>query len=1004
MAQGSSNPSLDLKKVAGTTVDTNTGNASAGTQRVVLATNQPPIAVTGTFYQATQPVSIAASVAVTGPLTDTQLRATAIPVSIASVPSHAVTNVGTFAVQAASTQVLGSAATRWYTQISDGTNSPAIKAASTAAVATDPAIVVAVSPNNSVTVSQATAANLNATVTGTVELGANSLAALESISITVPGTVDLGEISLTALETIKVTSDIPGNFQSRVYGAVTTAAPAYTNATDNVLSLTTSGALRVDVMSALPAGTNAIGKLAANTGVDIGDVDVTSIIAGTGATNLGKAVDGAAGATDTGVMALAVRDDALTALTPADNDYTQLRVTSVGRLWTSAVIDTALPTGTNSIGTVILGAGSAAVGKLSANDGVDIGDVTINNASIAVTNAGTFAVQVDGAALTSLQLLDDVIQTDGGTASGTTKFFQVGGTDGTQAKIISTNSFGHINIADGGNSITVDGTFWQTTQPVSGTVTINAIPTGTNSIGNIGTVSTVTNLSQLGGTAISMNTGVRDAGTQRVTIATNDSVPVTGTFWQATQPVSGPLTDTQLRASAVPVSLASLPALATGSNTIGAVNIAASQTLATVTTVSTVTNLSQLGGTAISMNTGGRDAGTQRVTIATDDIVPVTGTFWQATQPISGTVSINSIPTGANAIGSITNTSFAVTQATAANLNATVTGVVELGATSLAALENISITVPGTVDLGTISLTALESITVTSSTPNNFQSKVYGAVTTAAPAYTSDFDNALSLTTSGALRVDGSAVTQPVSGTFWQTTQPVSLASLPALSAGTNAIGKLAANSGVTIGAVEIAASQSIAVTGTFYQATQPVSLASLPALASGSNSIGTVVLTAETTKVIGTVNVAASQTIAVTQATAANLNATVTIAANQTVQTAATPQNTAAYAPSNATNPTSAYVTSLVIKASAGTLYAITGYNSKTSSQFIQVHDTTSLPSNGVAPVIIFIVPASSNFSLDLTPYGRFFSNGITVCNSSTGPSLTLGTSADCWFDAQYK
>jgi hypothetical protein len=32
------------------------------------------------------------------------------------------------------------------------------------------------------------------------------------------------------------------------------------------------------------------------------------------------------------------------------------------------------------------------------------------------------------------------------------------------------------------------------------------------------------------------------------------AVPVTGTFWQATQPVSGPLTDSELRASAVPVS------------------------------------------------------------------------------------------------------------------------------------------------------------------------------------------------------------------------------------------------------------------------------------------------------------------------------------------------------------------------------------------------------------------------------------------------------------------
>lgn len=39
--------------------------------------------------------------------------------------------------------------------------------------------------------------------------------------------------------------------------------------------------VQVDVVAALPAGTNAIGKLAANSGVDIGDVDVTSIAAGT---------------------------------------------------------------------------------------------------------------------------------------------------------------------------------------------------------------------------------------------------------------------------------------------------------------------------------------------------------------------------------------------------------------------------------------------------------------------------------------------------------------------------------------------------------------------------------------------------------------------------------------------------------------------------------------------------------------------------------------------------
>lgn len=39
--------------------------------------------------------------------------------------------------------------------------------------------------------------------------------------------------------------------------------------------------MQVDVVGALPAGTNAIGKLAANSGVDIGDVDVTSSVSST---------------------------------------------------------------------------------------------------------------------------------------------------------------------------------------------------------------------------------------------------------------------------------------------------------------------------------------------------------------------------------------------------------------------------------------------------------------------------------------------------------------------------------------------------------------------------------------------------------------------------------------------------------------------------------------------------------------------------------------------------
>jgi hypothetical protein len=65
-----------------------------------------------------------------------------------------------------------------------------------------------------------------------------------------------------------------------------------------------------------------------------------------------------------------------------------------------------------------------------------------------------------------------------------------------------------------------------------------------------------------------------------------------------------------------------------------------------------------------------------------------------------------------------------------------------------------------------------------------------------------------------ALKVDGSAVTQPVSGTFWQATQPVSIA------------GTVTVSGALTDTQLRATA---VPVSGTFWQATQPVSAASLP-------------------------------------------------------------------------------------------------------------------------------------------------------------------------------
>lgn len=89
--------------------------------------------------------------------------------------------------------------------------------------------------------------------------------------------------------------------------------------------------------------------LAANSGVDVGDVDILSVIPGTGATNLGKAIDTAAGGTDTGVGALAVRDDALAGITPAEGDYTTLLVDASGALWVNISAGTVSISGTVTV-------------------------------------------------------------------------------------------------------------------------------------------------------------------------------------------------------------------------------------------------------------------------------------------------------------------------------------------------------------------------------------------------------------------------------------------------------------------------------------------------------------------------------------------------------------------------------------------------------------------------------------------------------------------------------
>lgn len=77
-------------------------------------------------------------------------------------------------------------------------------------------------------------------------------------------------------------------------------------------------------------------------------------------------------------------------------------------------------------------------------------------------------------------------------------------------------------------------------------------------------------------------------------------------------------------------------------------------------------------------------------------------------------------------------------------------------------------------------------------------------------------------------------------------------------------------------------------------------------------------------------------------------------------------------------------------------------GYNNLATNQFLQVFDKATAPTNGSVPTICIEIEPGKNFSVYQALLPWTFQQGIYICNSTTGPTLTLGAS-NCLFYTQH-
>jgi hypothetical protein len=343
---------------------------------------------------------------------------------------------------------------------------------------------------------------------------------------------------------------------------------------------------------------------------------------------------------------------------------------------------------------------------------------------------------------------------------------------------------GSVSVSNFPTSQAVTGTFFQATQPVSGSISVNNLPSTQ---------------------AVSGSVSVSNFPTTQA---------VTGTFFQATQPVSGS------------ISVNNLPSTQAVSGSVTVSNLPTTQPVSGTVNVGNLPTTQDVSGSVSVSNFPATQA--------------VTGNFYQATQPVSGSISVNNLPSTQAVSGSVTVSNLPTTQpvsgtVSVSNLPTSTNshtqaydpsgggGYFDITSTSISgSVSALDVAVKNTVPVsgtfypatqpisGSVSVSNFpitQPVSIMSNLNVNLNDFAGNSITSDQFTFNGNLKNGLDVAV-----INSSSNPIPVSGNFYQATQPVSIS-------GTVPV------SGAFYQATQpVSISGTVPVSGTFYPSTQPVS------------------------------------------------------------------------------------------------------------------------------------------------------------------------------------